>query len=147
MPDVKERVDLFFEHRPSFEEQLRRCARVYHDLVILDLRDEDPIYAGNRFMIYALFPQCRISMHVLWGLRRQNTVFAIGKSILDRTSPVNVGELCLVHGGGGHAAAGTCQVANDDVERVQDELTHSLARPDAGVHGAQTDPEIARPTH
>jgi len=147
LPDVKERVDLFLEHRPSFEEQLRRCARVYHDLVILDVRDEDPIYAGNRFMIYALFPQCRISMHVLWGLKRQNTVFAIGKSILDRTSPVNVGELCLAHGGGGHTAAGTCQIANEDAERIQDELIHSLACPDAGAHCAQTDPEVARPTH
>ena len=61
--------------------------RVHRDLVVLDLRDEETIYAGNRFMIYALFPQCRVSMHVLWGVRRQNTVFAIGKSIIDRTSP------------------------------------------------------------
>ena len=117
------------------------------DLVVLDLREEDPIYAGNRFMIYALFPQCRISMHILWGLKRQNTVFAIGKSILDRTSPVNVGELCLAHGGGGHAAAGTCQIANEDAERVEDELIHRLACPDATAHRAPTEPEAARPIH
>ena len=147
LPDVKERVDVFFEHRPRFEEQLRRCALTRHDLVVLDLRDEDPIYAGNRFMVYALFPQCRISMHVLWGLKRQNTVFAIGKSILDRTSPVNVGELCLGYGGGGHAAAGTCQIANEDAERVQEELTQRLASPESGVHCAQAEPDAARPMH
>ena len=65
----------------SFVEQILRCARVYEDLVVLDLRNEEVIYAGNRFMIYALFPTCRVSMHVLWGIKQQNTVFAIGKSI------------------------------------------------------------------
>ena len=121
-----------------FEAQLRRCAEVHDDLVVLDLRDEEIIYAGNRFVIYALFPQCRVSMHVLWGLKRQNTVFAIGKSILDRTSPVNVGDVCLEHGGGGHGAAGTCQVPNEEAERVRDELIRRLVPPRAGVAvGAQ----------
>jgi nanoRNase/pAp phosphatase (c-di-AMP/oligoRNAs hydrolase) len=64
-------------------------------------------------MIYALFPQTNISIHVLWGVQKQNTVFATGKSILDRGSKTNVGELMLAYGGGGHQAAGTCQVAND----------------------------------
>jgi nanoRNase/pAp phosphatase (c-di-AMP/oligoRNAs hydrolase) len=64
-------------------------------------------------MIYALFPQCNISIHVMWGVQKQNTVFATGKSILDRNSQTNVGELMLQYGGGGHHAAGTCQVAND----------------------------------
>ena len=47
--------------------------------------------AGNRFMIYALFPECRVSMHVIWGFKQQNTVFAIGKSIIDRSSPIDIG--------------------------------------------------------
>ena len=102
LADVKERVDLYLEHETLFREQVLRCACVHEDLVVLDLRDEDVIYAGNRFMIYALFPRCRVSMHVLWGVKQQNTVFAIGKSILDRTSPVDVGALCLTYGGGGH---------------------------------------------
>ncbi|PZO82618.1 MAG: exopolyphosphatase, partial [Micavibrio aeruginosavorus] len=86
--------------------------RVHGNLVILDLRREDTIWAGNRFMIYALFPNCNISMHAMWGKNKQNTVLAIGKSILNRTSKTNVGELCLSYGGGGHNAAGTCQVEN-----------------------------------
>ena len=80
------------------------------------------IHAGNRFMIYALYPQARVSMHILWGLKQQNTVFAVGKSILDRTSPVAVGPLMLEYGGGGHLAAGTCQIANDRAEAVGKEL-------------------------
>jgi nanoRNase/pAp phosphatase (c-di-AMP/oligoRNAs hydrolase) len=46
----------------------------------------------------------------------------MGKSIIDRTSRTNVGALMLEYGGGGHEAAGTCQVANEDAERVLGEL-------------------------
>ena len=125
-PDVRERVDLYREHRERFREQLLRCSRVHGRLVVLDLRDEEIIYAGNRFMIYALYPQCDVSVHVLWGLKQQNTVFAIGKSIIDRSSPVDVGQICLGYGGGGHEAAGTCQVPNDAAGRVRNELIAAL---------------------
>ena len=129
MPDVKERVELYLQHDPQFRQQIMRCARVHKDLVVLDLRNEEIIYAGNRFMIYALFPECRVSMHVLWGVKQQNTVFAIGKSIIDRTSPVDVGALCLTYGGGGHVAAGTCQIDNAGAEDVMAELISKLATP------------------
>jgi nanoRNase/pAp phosphatase (c-di-AMP/oligoRNAs hydrolase) len=118
LPDVKERVDLYFEHEAKFKEQILRCATTHRNLVVLDLRKEEIIYAGNRFVIYALFPQCNISIHVMWGLKQQNTVLATGKSILDRSSRTNVGALMLVHGGGGHDAAGTCQVDNDKADAV-----------------------------
>ena len=122
LPDVRERTDLYFEHQERFKEQLRRCSTVHKNLVVLDLRNEETIFAGNRFMIYALFPDQNVSIHVLWGLRQQNTVFAIGKSIVNRTSKTNIGPLCLEYAGGGHEKAGTCQVANPDAERVLGEL-------------------------
>jgi nanoRNase/pAp phosphatase (c-di-AMP/oligoRNAs hydrolase) len=83
-------------------------------------------------MIYALFPQCRVSMHVLWGMKKQNTVFAVGKSILDRSSQIDVGEICLSYGGGGHKAAGTCQVDNARAEQVKAELIGKLSAPRRG---------------
>ena len=129
LPDVRERVDLFRQQAPLFREQLLRCARAHGDCVVLDLRDEESIYAGNRFMIYALFPQCRVSMHVLWGLKKQNTVFAIGKSIVDRSSQVDIGALCLRYGGGGHEAAGTCQIDNAEADRAKEALIAELASP------------------
>ena len=116
LPDVKERVDLYFEQSEKAKDQILRCSTVHKNLVILDLRNEETIWATNRFMIYALFPQTNISIHVLWGVQKQNTVFATGKSILDRGSKTNVGELMLQYGGGGHHAAGTCQLANDQAE-------------------------------
>ena len=127
LPDVKERVDLYAAHRDLFAEQLRRCTTLHGRLALIDLRDEAVIYAGNRFMVYALFPGCDISVHVLWGLRKQNTVFAIGKSILDRSSPVDVGAVCLARGGGGHEAAGTCQIPNDQAEAAKAELIAVLS--------------------
>lgn len=122
LPDVKERVDLYFEHQMKCREQIERCAVVHGNLVVLDLRQEETIWAGNRFVIYALFPQCNISIHILWGKNKQNTVFATGKSILDRSSKTNVGELMLKHGGGGHNAAGTCQIPNLKAEEVLQEI-------------------------
>lgn len=122
LPDVKERVDLYREHAPKQREQLRRCTKVHDNLAVLDLREEDTIWSGNRFMIYALFPETNISMHVMWGRQKQNTVFAIGKSILDRSAKTHVGKLCLEYGGGGHSAAGTCQIDNDKANAVRDEL-------------------------
>ncbi|HEX2827691.1 MAG TPA: exopolyphosphatase [Burkholderiales bacterium] len=118
LPDVKERSDMYFEHADKFRAQLQRCATVHGNLVVLDLRREEVIYAGNRFMIYALFPQTNISIHVLWGLKQQNTVFATGKSILNRSSKTDVGALMLEHGGGGHHAAGTCQISNESADDV-----------------------------
>ncbi|ERJ18219.1 Exopolyphosphatase-related protein [Salinisphaera shabanensis E1L3A] len=126
LPDVKERTDLYFEQQAKFEEQVKRCASVYANLVVLDLRDEDSIWAGNRFIVYALFPETNISMHVMWGFRQQNTVFAVGKSIFDKSSSTDVGELMLEYGGGGHAAAGTCQVDNAKAEQVREELIERI---------------------
>jgi nanoRNase/pAp phosphatase (c-di-AMP/oligoRNAs hydrolase) len=122
MPDVEERVTLYREHSAAAETQLLARSTVHGNLVVLDLREDEVIHPTNRFMIYALHPQCNISIHVLWGLKQQNTVFAMGKSIVDRSSNTDVGGLMLSYGGGGHEAAGTCQVENADAQRVLAEL-------------------------
>jgi nanoRNase/pAp phosphatase (c-di-AMP/oligoRNAs hydrolase) len=126
LPDVRERVDLYHQQHEAFVAQLRRCSSVRGSVVVVDLRHEEIIHAGNRFMVYALFPACTVSVHVLWGKQRQNTVIAVGKSILNRTSGADVGALMLSYGGGGHANAGTCQVGHDEADRVVDELVGHL---------------------
>jgi nanoRNase/pAp phosphatase (c-di-AMP/oligoRNAs hydrolase) len=126
LPDVRERVDLYHRQAGAFVAQLRRCSSVRGSVVVVDLRDEEVICAGNRFMVYALFPACTVSAHVLWGKQRQNTVIAVGKSILNRASAADIGALTLSYGGGGHANAGTCQVGHDDADRVVDELVGHL---------------------
>ena len=126
LPDVKERIDLYNEHAQSAKEQIKRCSTVHKNLVVLDLRKVVIIYAINRFMIYALFPQTNISIHVMWGVQKQNTVFAVGKSILDRGSKTNIGELMLQYGGGGHHAAGTCQLPNDQADDKLKEIIRKI---------------------
>lgn len=137
LPDVAERVALYREQADDFADQLRRCSRIEGDVVILDLRDEDVIHAGNRFMIYALHPEAKVSVHVLWGRGKQNTVLAAGKSIVDRSSRANIGELMLRFGGGGHRNAGTCQVDHDRAEPTLAAIVNALNAAEY-AHTAQT---------
>lgn len=126
LPDVRERVDRYYEYQDEYQEQLKRCSTVHKNLVVIELRNEEVIYHGNRFMIYVLFPECNISMHVMWGKGKQNTVFAVGKSIFNRTSRTYIGALMLRHGGGGHATAGTCQIAHDKAGKVMQALIEHI---------------------
>lgn len=116
LPDVKERVEMYFEQQELFKAQIEKVHKIYDDVVVLYLKDEETIYTGNRFMVYAMYPETKISVHVMWGFKKQNTAVTIGKSIVDRSSDVNIGEICLEYGGGGHANAGTCQLPNDKVD-------------------------------
>ncbi|MBR0231277.1 MAG: exopolyphosphatase [Clostridia bacterium] len=126
LPDVRERVELYNEQAELFEAQLKRIAKVYGKVVVLDLRGEEIIHAGNRFMIYALYPEAQISIHVAWGFQKQNTAVMIGKSIINKASNADIGELCLRYGGGGHRNAGTCQLDNGEVESKLPEIIEAL---------------------
>ena len=126
LPDVKERVVLYFEQAELFTEQLKRIAKLHGKVVVLDLREEEIIHAGNRFMIYALYPEAQISVHVAWGFRKQNTAVMIGKSIVNKASDADIGELCLKYGGGGHRNAGTCQLENDEVDAKLPDIIAAL---------------------
>jgi len=125
LPDVKERTDLYFEQQEKFVAQLKEIVQIHGKVAVLDLRPLDIIYTGNRFMIYALYPEVEISVHVAWGKAKQNTAVMIGKSIINRASQVDIGELCLEYGGGGHRNAGTCQLDNDKVDA---ELPHIIEK-------------------
>ncbi len=126
LPDVKERVELYSKYEDDFKKQLQNVAKIYDNVLVIPLKDEDTIYPGNRFMKYALYPETNISIQVIWGLKKQNTVFTVGKSIFNKTSDVNIGELMLGYGGGGHRNAGTCQVDNDRADEVLKEIIEKL---------------------
>lgn len=125
-PDVQERVTRYFKQDQLFRHQLTQCTTVHGNLALIDLRDAVEIYTGNRFIVYSLFPDCNISMHVVWGRQKQNVVFTVGHSILNRTSGTNVGRLMLEYGGGGHNRVGTCQVDTPEAPRVQEELIRRI---------------------
>ena len=122
LPDVKERIDVYFEQTDKFKEMVSAHTKVIGDLIVSDLRGVDPIYSGNRFMIYSMYPEQNISMWIVNGKGGKGCSCAVGYSILNRTSNVNVGSLMLKYGGGGHKAVGTCQFADE----VMDENIKSL---------------------
>ena len=126
LPDVVERLKLYHQSTARAKEQILHCSKQYNNLVVLDLRQEETIWAVNRFMIYALFPSTNISIHVNNGVQKKYIVFATGKSIIDRGSKTHVGNLMLQFGGGGHRAAGTCQVSNEKAEAVLKNLIEQI---------------------
>ncbi len=125
-PDVKERVELYFDQDKLFREMVQAKTKTVGDAIVTDLRDVDPIYAGNRFVVYSLYPDQNISLWIVDGRQKQNCPIAVGHSILNRTSKVNVGSLMLKYGGGGHPQVGTCQVAYNDANKVIAELLDSI---------------------
>lgn len=126
LDDVKERVELYNKYSEKFKEQIKRNSKVVDNILIVNLKDEETIYPGNRFIKYALFEECNISIQVIWGLKKQNTVFTVGKSIFNKSSDKNIGEILLEYGGGGHKNAGTCQVSNDEWEEKLQEIIEKL---------------------
>ncbi len=124
--DVKERIELYKEHEENFVAQLKRCVRVENDVAIVDLRQEEVIYPGNRFVVYALFPEVFASIHIFSGFENRNTVLAIGKSIFNTENKNDIYEIVRKYNGGGHKDAGTCQVEHSEVDRVCSELVKSL---------------------
>jgi nanoRNase/pAp phosphatase (c-di-AMP/oligoRNAs hydrolase) len=125
-PDVRERVDRYFIQNKLFQQQITKGTVIDRNLAVIDLRKEDEIYTGNRFLVYSLFPECNISMHVMWGREKHNVVFTVGHSIIKRTSKTDVGKLMLEYGGGGHERVGTCQIATPRAERIKRELIERI---------------------
>lgn len=128
LPDVRERVDLYFEQEGLAVDQLLAASTVHDNVVVLDLRDQETIWATNRFMIYALYPQCNLVIWRMWGRERRNTVFALGTSIFEQSCATDVGELCQRFGGSGHRAAGSLQVEHPMADKVLDELLTTAHR-------------------
>lgn len=122
IPDVAERVGAYIYNEEFAEMQIRRCAEVSKNVVAIDLRDEDIIYTVNRFLVYALYPKCNISVSMTNLPETGRVEIAVGKSILDRTSGANVGSILLEYGGGGHTAVGTCQVDPDEADKAYKEI-------------------------
>jgi nanoRNase/pAp phosphatase (c-di-AMP/oligoRNAs hydrolase) len=126
LQDVRERVELYNLQRQDYCEQVARCSGIYGNVAVVDLRQEDVIYCGNRFLSYALLPECNVSIHLLRSRQPGMTVLAVGKSILNRTNPTDVGALMLKHGGGGHSAAGTCQIPSDGADALLPQIVEHL---------------------
>jgi len=128
VPDVLERIKQFEEQSGKFKDMLKKYTNTDGKVIITDLRGVAPIYSGNRFLIYVLYPEQNISIWVVDGKNKQNCVFAVGRSIINRSSKTDVGSLMLKYGGGGHKTVGTCQVPYQEAGKVLGELVASMKK-------------------
>ncbi|MEE4357827.1 MAG: exopolyphosphatase [Desulfococcaceae bacterium] len=126
LPDVKERLERFCEQQIYFEEMIRNCSEIRKNVLVINLLEEEYIYAGNRFLPSALFPEQNIEIRIMWGPGKKNVVFACGHSIVNRSSRTNVGQLMLSYGGGGHLRVGSCQIPAENREKVLEELVEKM---------------------
>jgi nanoRNase/pAp phosphatase (c-di-AMP/oligoRNAs hydrolase) len=122
MPDVKERITDYFEQDKPFREMIAKNVKVEGNVLFTDLRGVDPIYAGNRFLIYTLYPEQNISMWVVDGKNKVNCVITVGYSIINRTTQIDIGSMLLKYDGGGHKQVGTCQVSYDAADQIIKEI-------------------------
>jgi nanoRNase/pAp phosphatase (c-di-AMP/oligoRNAs hydrolase) len=126
IPDVKERIEVYFEQNDLFTKMVKDHAKIEGNAVIVDLRNLETIHAGNRFLIYTLFPEQNISVWVVDGKKKINCVITTGYSIINKTAKVDVGSLMLKYGGGGHHQVGTCQTAYNDTDRILKEIISEI---------------------
>ncbi|MCL2200227.1 MAG: exopolyphosphatase [Defluviitaleaceae bacterium] len=122
LPDVAQRVEYYHQQSTDFRKMILKYSRVEGDVIITDLRGVDTINSGNRFILYSLFPEQNISIWVVDGFAGATVSIAVGHSILNRTSSVDVGAIMLKHGGGGHKQVGTCQVPYEEADTIVEEL-------------------------
>ena len=126
MDDVKERIEVYREQAGAFEEMLKKYAKIEGNAIIVDLRGVATIHAGNRFLLYTLFPEQNISVWIVDGKNKQNAVITVGYSIINRSATVNVGSLLLGYNGGGHIQVGTCQADYADADRIIREIINTV---------------------
>ena len=124
--DVKERVELYFEQDKLFKEMVAKYTTIEDNVILTDLRDVTTIYTGNRFLVYSLYPEQNVSLWIVDGKLKQNVSVACGYSILNRTCTVDIGNLMLKHGGGGHKMVGTCQIPYADANPIIREIIDAL---------------------
>jgi hypothetical protein len=118
-PEVARRCQLMDDSDAEFQEALRTHSRMEGNVVFTDFRELDKVPAGNRFLIYAMYPRSNVSMRLHWGPSRQYPMLVLGHSIFNRTCKTNVGELAARYGGGGHRGAGSIPLMEDPEQQIQ----------------------------
>ena len=128
MPDIQERVEVYQEQTEKFKDMVAGHTRVDGNVIITDLRGVDPIYTGNRFLIYSLYPEQNISAWIVSGRGGKGCSAAVGYSVINRTASLDVGSLMLKYNGGGHKKVGTCQFSDENMDTELPKMLKELCR-------------------
>ncbi|HEY4640407.1 MAG TPA: exopolyphosphatase [Thermoanaerobaculia bacterium] len=125
-PEVSRRVERIRNEQDEFKRLLQRNSFQLNNVVVTDLREIDHLPAGNRFLVYSLFPDTNVSLRVHWGPAHNSVIAAVGHSIFNRTCRTSAGELMSRFGGGGHRGAGTCVLPLEKAAEAIDEILFEL---------------------
>lgn len=126
--DVKERTRRYFEQDSLFKEMVQANTTIKGNVIVLDLRNQEEIYTGNRFVLYSLYPEQNVSIQIVWGFQRQNIVMTCGYSVINKSCTTDIGSLMLKYGGGGHKKVGTCQIPIEKADEVLKDLISKMQK-------------------
>jgi hypothetical protein len=127
--EVKARVHLYHKDAEEFKSELRRLSRVEGNVIITDAREEFVMPVGNRFLIFALYPDATIQLSLTHHSSKSKVRVRVSKSIINRNSKLHLGDLMAEYGGGGLDGAAGCLL---DWEEAQPKLDEILAKLKAG---------------
>ena len=126
--EVRQRIINMFEQNEDFCWTLVQYSRLNDNVVFTDFRRASEPPAGNRFLVYTIFPEANVSVRAQWGRNKENVMVTVGHSIFSRTCKTSIGELMSDYGGGGHRGAGSAPLPVMEAETKILEIIETLRR-------------------
>ena len=127
-PEVKKRADRVLQETADYKKVIKANSTLDGNVIVTELRNVKDAPAGNRFLVYTLYPKGNVEVRVFRGKGGETCNVAIGHSIFNRTCKVSAGDLCASYGGGGHFGAGTCQLRLETAEAQIKEIIAKLKK-------------------
>jgi hypothetical protein len=131
--EVQSRCRRVVEANARYAQHLKACTRVERRVSVTDFRLLEPAPAGNRFLVYSLFPETVVNVRIRYEDQRKLTlVVNIGRSIFNGGCNVHIGSMLTAFEGGGHRGAGSTRFpaakAGDYLPRILDILMRNEAK-------------------
>jgi len=124
--EVRQRIIRMFEQNEDFCWTLVQYSRLNDNVIFTDFRRVSEPPAGNRFLVYTIFPEANVSVRAQWGPGKKCVMVSVGHSIFNRSCKASVGELMSDYGGGGHRGAGSAPLPVMEAETKLLEIIESL---------------------
>ncbi len=126
-PEVKAHCDAVVEMNKAYKQILKENTKLIQHVSITDFRSFDKTPAGNRFLVYSMFPEAIVSVKIRYDNDdKEKVAVSVGHSIFNPNCNVNVGLMLSKFEGGGHRGAGSCQFhvskAQDYIPKILDIL-------------------------
>lgn len=116
-PEIKLRCGQVIELNEKYAVYLKKNTRLDKQVSITDFRKLENIPAGNRFLVYSLFPDSVVNLRIRYEKKNKAmTAVNIGHSIFNRRCNVNAGLLLADFGGGGHRGAASTRFESSNAD-------------------------------